>query len=59
MSFYTGCNGYYPKNKDQKFLVRMWRKENSTKLLVAMEIGVATIEINMVVPQKIKNKIII
>ena len=37
-------------------LVRMQRKRNSFALLVGMQIGVATLENNMEVPQKTKNR---
>ena len=35
--------------------VRMWRKGNSWALLVGMQIGTATMENSMELPQKIKN----
>ena len=38
-------------------LERVWRKGNPPTLLVGMQIGVATMENNMVVPQKTKNRI--
>ena len=34
----------------------MWRKGNPSALLVGMEIGVATMESSMEVPQKTKNR---
>ena len=34
----------------------MWRKGNSFALLMGMQIGVATVESNMEIPQKIKNE---
>ena len=36
-------------------LARMWRKGNAFALLVGMQIGAATLENSMKVPQKIKN----
>ena len=33
----------------------MWRKGNSFALLMGMQIGVATVESNMEIPQNIKN----
>ena len=36
-------------------LVRMWKNANLGALLVRMEIGAATVENSMEVPQKIKN----
>ena len=37
-------------------LVRMWRKRNPFALLVGMQIGAATVENSMEVPQKVKNR---
>ena len=37
-------------------LARKWKKGDPCKPLVGMQIGVATIENNMEVPQKIKNR---
>ena len=50
--------GEQPQIKDQRLQVGVgtWRK---CALLVGMEIGVATMENSMKVPQKIKNKTII
>jgi hypothetical protein len=36
-------------------LVRMWRKRKTPPLLVGLQTGVTTLEINLVVPQKIAN----
>jgi hypothetical protein len=33
-------------------LVRMWRKRNTPPLLVELQTGTATLEINLEVPQK-------
>ena len=41
-------------NKSQ-VLVKMWRKGAPFALLVGMQIGVATVESTMEIPQKIKN----
>ena len=38
-------------------LMRMWRKGNPYALLVGLQIGVATTENSMEVPQKVKNRI--
>ena len=35
-------------------MVRMWRKENPTALLVGMQFGSATMENTMEFPQKLK-----
>jgi hypothetical protein len=37
-------------------LVRMWRKRNTPPLLVGLQTGTTTLEINLVVPQKIGNR---
>ena len=37
-------------------LVRMWRKRNTFALLVGMQIGAATLENSMEVPQRSKNR---
>ena len=37
-------------------LERMWRKGNPLTLLVGMQVGAATLENNVEIPQKIKNK---
>ena len=36
-------------------LERMWRKGNSSTLLVGMQTGAATVENSMEFPQKVKN----
>jgi hypothetical protein len=36
-------------------LVRMWRKRNTPPLLVGLQTGITTLEINMEIPQKIGN----
>ena len=42
-------------NQQKQVLVRMWRKKIPFALLVGMQIGVATVESSMEIPQKIKN----
>ena len=37
-------------------LMRMWGKRNPSALLVGLEIGVATMKVNMQFPQKFRNK---
>jgi hypothetical protein len=37
-------------------LVRMWRKRNTPPLLVGLQTGTTTLEINLEVPQKIGNR---
>ena len=39
----------------QPVLVRTWRKENTFALLVGMQIGGATVESSVEIPQKLKN----
>jgi hypothetical protein len=38
-------------------LVRMWRKKNTPPLLVGLQARTTTLEISLVVPQKIKHSI--
>ena len=42
--------------KSKLVLVRMWRKGNPSALLVGVQTGTATMENNMEVPQKVRNK---
>ena len=37
-------------------LMKMWRKGNPNALLVRIQMGAATMESSMVIPQKIKNE---
>jgi hypothetical protein len=37
-------------------LERMWRKRNTPPLLVGLQTGTTTLEINLEVPQKIENR---
>ena len=48
-------NGYFQKEKKQKVLVKMWRK-NPPALLVEMQIGTTPVENSMEVPQKTKHR---
>ena len=41
--------------QETRMLARMWRKRNTFPLLVGMQIGTATMESNMEIPQKIIN----
>jgi hypothetical protein len=36
-------------------LARMWRKRNTPALLVGLQAGTTTLEISLVVPQKIRH----
>jgi hypothetical protein len=40
----------------QDMLARMWRKRNTPPLLVGLQTGTTTLEINLEVPQKIGNR---
>ena len=40
----------------QHMLSRMWRKRNTLPLLVGLQTGTTTLEINLEVPQKIGNR---
>ena len=51
---HTGQNGQY-KQISQEVLERMWRKGNSSALLVGMQTGAATVAKSMEFPQKTKN----
>ena len=42
-------------NQQTTMLVKMWRKGNTSALLVGRQTGVATVESSMEFPQKIKN----
>ena len=42
----------WPSSENLQILGRVWRKENPLTLLVAMEVGTATIKNNMEVPLK-------
>ena len=50
---YTSQNGHH-KEINKQVLERMWRKGNSSTLLVGMQTGVATVENSMAFPQKTK-----
>ena len=43
-------------SRNHTMLVRMWRKRNTFALLVGMQIGAATLENSMEVPQRSKNR---
>ena len=43
------------RNSKQQVLSRMWRKGKTFALLVGMQIGAATVESSMEIPQKMKN----
>ena len=45
------------QQQNNKFLVKRWRKRNSSELLVGMENGVAIMGKRMKIPQKTKNRI--
>jgi hypothetical protein len=50
---HTSQNGQDKKFRLQQMLVRMWRKRNTPPLLVGLQAFKTTLEINLVVPQKI------
>ena len=52
---HTCQNGYYQYINKQQVLVRMWRKKNFYARLVGTQIGAASVESSMELPQKIKN----
>jgi hypothetical protein len=49
-------NGWYQKLMWQQVLARMWRKRNTPPLLVGLKAGTTTLEISLLVPQKIGHK---
>ena len=51
---HTGENGHH-KQINKQVLERMWRKGNTSALLVGMQTGAATVENSMEFPQKTKN----
>lgn len=55
VKYYLTCqNGYYKKDKKEQVLVRLWRKEDPSALLVGMDIGASTMENSIEVPLKKK-----
>jgi hypothetical protein len=52
-----GQNGCHKENKLQHILARMWGKRTLPALKVGMQISVATMEISMEVPQKLKTEL--
>ena len=52
---HTGENVHHKQINQQQVLERLWKKENPSALLVAMQTGVAILENSMEFPQKIKN----
>jgi hypothetical protein len=42
-------------HRQQQILVRIWRKRKSPSLLVGLQAGKSTLEVNLAVPQKIGN----
>ena len=53
---YTCQNGYIQKHKWQLIMARMWSKGNTPSLLVRAQICTVTLEINIVISQKIVNR---
>jgi hypothetical protein len=53
---YTNQNGQDQNHSWQHMLERMWRKSNTPPLLVGLQTGTTTLEINLEVPQKIGNR---
>jgi hypothetical protein len=50
---HTNQNGYHKKLGGQQMLARMWRKRNTPPLLVGLQVGTTTLEINLKVSQKL------
>ena len=53
---HTCLNGKTKKYKIQQVLVRVYRKKNPYGLLERMQIATASVENNMEVPQRVKNR---
>ena len=49
---YTNQIGYDQNHRWQHMLARMWRRKNTPPLLVRLQTGTTTLEINLEVPQK-------
>ena len=56
---HAGQNGHHQKVYKQYMLERMWRKGNPLTQLVGMQIDTTTLENNMEIPLKTRNKTII
>ena len=56
ISLHTSQNVLHQEDHKSQMLARMWRKGSPCALLVGMQVGAATMENNMDIPQKIKNK---
>jgi hypothetical protein len=52
---YTNQYDQDQKLKQPYMLLRMWRKRNTPPLLVELQVSTCTLEINLVVPEKIGN----
>ena len=53
---HMGQNVFISKSTNRKVLERVWRKRNHSTLLVGMKIGKTTMENNMDISQKSKNR---
>ena len=54
MRYHHTCQNGYHQQINKQVLAKMWRKGNSFALLVGMQIGAATVERSIEIPQKIK-----
>jgi hypothetical protein len=52
---HTSQNGYNKKLRKQQMLARIWRKRNIPPLLVGLQAGTTTLEINLAVLHKVGN----
>ena len=52
---HTSQNGHHKQINKQQVLVRLWRKGNTSALLVGLQTGAITMENSMEFPQKTKN----
>ena len=52
---YTDQNGYDHELRQKQILARIWRKSNTSQLLVGLQNRTNTLEISLMVLQKIEN----
>ena len=50
---HTNQNCLDQKLRSQQMMDKMWRKQNTPSLLVGLQAGTTTLEISLLVPQKI------
>ena len=53
---HTDQNGHHQKAYEEQMMERVWRKGNAPTLLLGMQIGRATMENSIEIPQKTENR---